>query len=120
MDALRRMRALAEEGCRAMASGDVGAMGDLLHEGWALKRSLASRITNPDIDAMYETARRAGALGGKICGAGGGGFMLLFAPPDRQPQIERALSGYRRLPFSLTPHGSRIVLNMDEPSAVPA
>ncbi len=73
------------QGRDALCDGRLDEFGALLHEGWQAKRGLASGITNADIDAMYSAARRAGALGGKISGAGGGGFMLLYCPPEHQP-----------------------------------
>ncbi len=84
--------------------------GTLLHEGWELKRSLSSRITTPTIDAMYGAARRAGALGGKLLGAGGGGFMLVFAKPEDHRRIRAALPGCLNVPFRLDYQGSQIIV----------
>jgi D-glycero-alpha-D-manno-heptose-7-phosphate kinase len=110
---LRRMRDLADAGRAALADGQIDALGAYLHDGWMYKRELASRITNADIDGMYERARQAGALGGKICGAGGGGFLLLYAEPEAQDLVRAALTDYRELPFGLAPHGTRVLLNVD-------
>jgi D-glycero-alpha-D-manno-heptose-7-phosphate kinase len=82
----------------------------LLNEGWALKRRLSDRVSNPDIDAIYETALRAGAVGGKLLGAGGGGFLLLFVRPDDRPKIRAALPKLIDVPFRFDSSGSRIVV----------
>ncbi len=71
--------------------GDLLPIGQLLHEGWLAKRSLSSRVSNPEVDKLYATARAAGALGGKLTGARGGGFMLLFVPPAKQARVREAL-----------------------------
>lgn len=89
--------------------GDLRDFGLLLHEGWLLKRSLVSAISDPDIDAHYERARAAGALGGKLLGAGGGGFLLFFVAPDRQPAVREALRGLREMEFKLESEGCKIV-----------
>lgn len=83
--------------------------GRLMHEGWQLKRSLSSRISNGEIDEAYETARRHGALGGKLCGAGGGGFLLLFAEPAQQAAIRLGLSRLLHVPFEFDFTGSQII-----------
>ncbi len=107
---LGEMAAMVPEGIRILrGEGDLGDFGRLLHESWQLKRSLSSRVSTPEIDGMYETARRAGAIGGKIAGAGGGGFLLLFAEPERQAEIEKALAPLLRVPFRIDGTGSRIL-----------
>ena len=83
----------------------------MLHESWLIKRSLSSRVSTPEIDAMYETARKAGATGGKITGAGGGGFLLLFVDPDRQAAVRQALSHLLHVPFDLDHSGSQIIFS---------
>ena len=83
--------------------------GKLLHETWQLKRSLTERISNPQVDEIYQTAIGAGALGGKLLGAGGGGFMLLFARPEVQPEIRKKLSKLLYVPFTFHDMGSQIV-----------
>ena len=82
--------------------------GDLLHEGWKLKRSLGFGITNPMIDDWYSAARKAGAIGGKLLGAGGGGFLYFIAPPETHSKILAALGNPKTLPVSFDPQGSRI------------
>jgi D-glycero-alpha-D-manno-heptose-7-phosphate kinase len=83
--------------------------GELLHAAWMLKRSLTQRITTPSIDEIYDAAREAGALGGKLLGAGGGGFMLIFAKPEKQPKIKEKLKKLLYVPFQFHDMGSQIV-----------
>ena len=108
---LRQMKALALQGRELLEAGQVDDLGALLHEGWLLKRKMASKISNATIDDIYDTARRAGALGGKVSGAGGGGFVLVYVPFDAQEPVRAALHGLRELPFRAEHFGSRIVLN---------
>ena len=108
---LDKMKEMAEQGKEYLLQGDFDDFGALLHEGWVLKKSLATRITNPEIDEMYETALRAGALGGKITGAGGGGFMLLYCPRHRQPALREAFKDYRELPFHLERDGTKVIFD---------
>jgi len=91
------------------AGGEVAEFGRLLHSAWEAKKSLEPSITNGDIDAIYERGRRAGALGGKLLGAGSGGFLLFFCEPERQDALRAALSGLTEVPVSMEPEGSRIV-----------
>lgn len=84
-------------------------LGKLLHDSWMLKRELTCMITNNHIDQIYETARRSGALGGKLCGAGGGGFFLFFAPPEKHPIIKEALRELHFVPFRMETLGSHVV-----------
>jgi D-glycero-alpha-D-manno-heptose-7-phosphate kinase len=109
-DVLRAMRDLADEMRHALAGdGDLDRFATLLHEGWELKRSLGCGISNDQINEWYTVARRAGALGGKLLGAGGGGFVLLIAPPWRHRAIREALGRPRELPFKISRNGSRII-----------
>jgi len=78
----------------------------MLNEYWLLKKSLASKISNASIDEIYQKARNAGAFGGKITGAGGGGFLLLYCPNENQKAVRKALSGLKELPFSFESDGS--------------
>jgi len=84
--------------------------GQLLDEGWKTKRNLSDKVSNSHIDEIYEAARSAGAIGGKITGAGGGGFMLLFVPPEKQKNVSKRLSKLTHVPIQFEPSGSRIVL----------
>lgn len=92
-----------------LCSGDIDAWGYELDNAWRIKKTFAKGISNPEIDRMYDDAKSAGALGGKILGAGGGGFMLLYVPKERQSDVEKALEGYRKIDFDFEPFGSRII-----------
>ena len=108
-DTLLRMREQAGEARKALLARDWEALGRLLHEGWELKRSLSSGISNPQIDGWFASAKAAGAFGGKITGAGGGGFLFLVHPPERSRQIASALSTLQRVPVRITLEGSQIL-----------
>lgn len=110
--ALDRIRELAVRCRRALERGDADAVGPCLEEGWRLKRKLSRGVSDRAIDALYARARRAGAAGGKLCGAGGGGFLLLYAPEPRRARLRAAFRGRRELPFALEPDGSKIVFNV--------
>jgi len=88
---------------------DLNDFGKLLHESWMIKRSLTSKITNPLIDEIYERGRRAGALGGKLLGAGGGGCILLFVEPKRQDKVREALKKALYIPFEFENLGTQII-----------
>jgi D-glycero-alpha-D-manno-heptose-7-phosphate kinase len=90
--ALHDIKALAREMYDALKEGDVAAVGHLLDESWMRKRRLAPGVSTPQIDAWYDEARAAGALGGKITGAGGGGFLLLYAEPERRREVITRMS----------------------------
>lgn len=89
------------------------SIGDILHQGWLLKKKLARNVSNEIIDGYYETAMTAGALGGKILGAGGGGFLLLFVEPQNQGKVRQALSELRLIDFGFEPQGSKIIYVSD-------
>ena len=109
------MLQMVQEGVSLLVGDrDLSEFGELLHEGWMVKRSLTSKITTPMIDDIYDAARRAGVLGGKLLGAGGGGFMLLFAKPEIHPQIRAALLGLLEVPFRFEGLGSQIVFYQQE------
>jgi D-glycero-alpha-D-manno-heptose-7-phosphate kinase len=108
---LRGLRQMAYRGRALLEAGDFHAFGRLLHQGWELKKQMASQISNGDIDEIYATARRAGALGGKITGAGGGGFLLLYCPREKQSDVRDALRSLPELPFHLEPDGTKVILN---------
>ncbi|HEB64155.1 MAG TPA: GHMP kinase [Chloroflexi bacterium] len=108
---LRRMKEIAVTARRELEAGHLDALGVLLDESWELKKQLASRISNGDIDEWYRAARQAGALGGKITGAGGGGFFLLYVPYERRQAVRQALSHLREMPFHLEPDGSKVIFN---------
>lgn len=89
---------------------DLNEFGMLLHEGWKIKRSLTQKISTPHIDEIYEAGRSAGALGGKLLGAGGGGFMLFFVPPERQAELRSRLAKLLCIPFRFSTKGSQVVV----------
>ncbi|MFO0985786.1 MAG: kinase [Alphaproteobacteria bacterium] len=108
---VRRMQALVGEGLEVLANGrDLRDFGELLDESWQLKRSLSDAVSTEAVDAIYARARAAGAIGGKLLGAGGGGFMLLFVEPARRAQVSAALAEYLQIPFRFERSGSRVVL----------
>jgi D-glycero-alpha-D-manno-heptose-7-phosphate kinase len=105
---LRQMVKLAYVMKAELEAGNLDSFGEILHENWELKKTLTGGISNPQIDEWYQVARRNGATGGKILGAGGGGFLVFYAPEDRHTAIEQAL-GLRRVDFGFEPLGSRII-----------
>lgn len=108
--ALKRMLGHVSEAHDVLTSNaPLSKFGALLDKTWKEKRSLDASVSNATIDDMYERATTAGALGGKLLGAGGGGFLLVFAPPERQAKVRKALSKYFEVPFSINAAGSRII-----------
>ncbi len=109
---LKEIKSVAENAREALTSGCVDRMGELLDRGWTWKYRMSGLVSNAEIDSMYQKARDAGATGGKVCGAGGGGFLLLFCPLPSQPRVREALSDYTELPFNLERDGTRVIFNM--------
>lgn len=109
---LRKMKNFVPRLERSLVNYKFNKLGKMLHENWLLKKSLVGSISNHEIDDMYNRAMEAGALGGKICGAGGGGFLLMFVPKEKQDKVREALRDYRELPFMLDSFGSRIIFNV--------
>ncbi|TJW65240.1 MAG: GHMP kinase [Mesorhizobium sp.] len=107
--ALRRMVGLTYQLRDELHRCNLDAFGEILHENWLLKKSLSEEITNDAIDHWYQTAMRAGATGGKLLGAGAGGFLMFFAPLDRHDAIKAALGGLKHFPVKFDFAGSRIV-----------
>lgn len=107
---LRALHAMVDEATVLLNSRqtDIGEFGRLMHESWCLKRTLSRKITTGAINQMYETAIKAGALGGKLCGAGGGGFLLMFVPPRKRRLVQKALSKLLYVPFQFEKLGSQI------------
>lgn len=105
---LKEMCKLAEEMKAALEHNDLSSFGALLNDGWQLKRTLASGISNPDIDEAYNIALKNGAIGGKLLGAGGGGFLLFYCEPDKQEQLRIALR-MRQFDFSFERDGASVV-----------
>ena len=107
---LHRIRSMVDEAADILSSGcDIRAFGELLHESWMLKRGLSSEVSTSDVDQIYETARGNGAVGGKLLGAGGGGFIAFFVEPARQGDVCQALKHLIRVPFKFEDDGSRII-----------
>lgn len=107
-DNLKKMCVLAEDMKAALEQDDLSSFGSLLNQGWELKRTLASGISNPVIDKAYETAMANGALGGKLLGAGGGGFLLFYCEPKYQERL-RVVLGLRAFPFGFERDGTSVV-----------
>jgi D-glycero-alpha-D-manno-heptose-7-phosphate kinase len=108
---LREIKQMAYQARCNIEKGNFDNLGALIHESWEIKKRLAGTISNGHINEIYESARRAGALGGKLTGAGGGGFLLLYVPHDRQNQVRDALGGLQELPFRLEADGTKVIFN---------
>lgn len=109
---LQEMAQQARVGRRLLQEGRVAAMGKMLDEGWKLKKSLASKISDDEIDKIYAAAKKAGAYGGKISGAGGGGFLTVFVPSTKREKVREALRGLREMPVALEKDGSKVIFNV--------
>lgn len=109
MATLDRMTAMSYEAQSLLQNNCLDGFGELLDEAWRLKKQLAGGITDPQIDEMYERARKAGAIGGKILGAGGGGFLMLYVPEGKQDAVREALRGYKERQIRFEPEGSKII-----------
>jgi D-glycero-alpha-D-manno-heptose-7-phosphate kinase len=115
MDALTRMRDLGDEALDVLRSGrSLAKFGETLHEGWLLKRSLVSKISNDNIDGYYDAALTAGAIGGKLLGAGGGGFLLFYVEKQNHARVRQALCDLKELPFRFEPQGSKVIYISDD------
>ena len=107
---LQRMGDMVDEAVQLLDSDrSLDAFGHLLHEAWMLKRELSARVASPAVDEIYQRGLKAGALGGKLLGAGSSGFMIFFVPPRKQEAVIRALSGCLHVPFGFDGEGSRVV-----------
>ena len=104
---------LAGELKEGLVGNDLSRFGEILHQGWLNKIKLAGGITNAKINGYYERARKAGAVGGKILGAGGGGFLLLYCEQENQDKVREALSDLKAVPFGFEPQGSKIIYVSD-------
>jgi D-glycero-alpha-D-manno-heptose-7-phosphate kinase len=111
LDILREMKRLALTAKESLRSGNFDDFGRLLHEGWQLKKQMASKISNGMIDEIYQSALEAGAVGGKITGAGGGGFLLLYCPPDRQQAVRSVLRNLPELTFNIERSGTKVIFD---------
>ena len=108
-DVLQRIVAIAQDMRSALVANDLSSFGELLHQGWMAKKQMASGISTPDIDEWYQQALAHGAIGGKITGAGGGGFLMLYAPKSQHTEIKQALYALQPIDFHFEPQGSRII-----------
>ncbi len=107
---LKKMLILVDRAHEVLTGNDsLSIFGSLLHKTWMEKKLLDSAVSSPTIDSLYEKGIEAGALGGKLLGAGGGGFMLFFVPPERQDRVRLALAGYNEVQFSINAPGSSII-----------
>lgn len=112
---LKEISNLVDEGEKILAGGgDLNEFGRLLHENWMLKRGLSGRISTSEIDRIYQSAREAGAVGGKLLGAGGGGFLLLYVEKENQEYVRRILKDLLYVPFHMGQMGSRIIYSISE------
>jgi len=109
LDILNEMVGLSEELLDELKYGNITSFGEILHKGWVYKQKLASNITNPIINSYYEEAKEAGAIGGKILGSGGGGFLLFYCEEKNQDNVRKALSKLKELSFKFEPEGSKII-----------
>lgn len=109
---LLEMADQARLGKKLLNLGKIAALGRLLDAGWKLKKQLASKISDSEIDRIYIAAKKAGAIGGKISGAGGGGFMTLFVPTDKREAVRKAMKGLREMPSGLSRDGSKVIFNI--------
>lgn len=110
LSALRRLCGVARQMREVLTAGkDLNVFGHLLHEAWETKKSLEHTISNPVIDGAYQAAREAGALGGKLLGAGNGGFLLFYCEPHLQERLRKALGGLDEVPFVFDPQGTKVI-----------
>lgn len=106
---LKKILEMVDEGSSILMSKDLDDFGRLLNEGWEIKKKLADNITNSKIDTIYERAMRNGALGGKLLGAGGGGFLLFYVPLDAQARIKETLKKFIHVPFKFDNLGTQVI-----------
>ncbi len=109
-DVLSKMHGMVDTGREILESGDLDDFGHLLNHAWVYKRELSSAISTPEIDTIYETALKAGAIGGKLLGAGGTGFMVFFVPPERRDRVSAAIGSLPKVPFGFDNDGTQILI----------
>lgn len=108
---LDQNKQLALVGTEALLKGDLKAFGEILDVYWTMKIQMNNRVSNPEIDTMYQLAKSVGVIGGKIVGAGAGGFLLVMFPANKRARVREALKDYKELPFRFSDWGSRIIFN---------
>ena len=120
LESLHQIKKLAVQMRDALLTGDLDSFGELLHQGWMSKKNISTRISNSAIDRTYAIAREKGAKGGKVTGAGGGGFLLLYCDEEHQPAVRLALTaeGIREMKFAFDSDGSRVLLGTELAEAV--
>lgn len=111
LNILREMKKMAYLAREELEKGNTDILGDLMDQSWTLKKQLATNVSNQTIDGIYESARKAGATGGKITGAGGGGFLLLYVPEENRKSVRKAMEQYQELPVSVEPSGSKTIFD---------
>jgi D-glycero-alpha-D-manno-heptose-7-phosphate kinase len=109
LENLHKMVQLSKDLKEELLKGNIDAMGEILHTGWMYKKELAQGITNGGIDDIYEIARKNGALGGKLLGAGGGGFLLFYVKEESRSKLREALKNFKELDFKFDNKGTNIV-----------
>lgn len=109
MNQLDKLIEVTNQAQRALQENDLDKIGHMLNEAWQIKKQFACNVTNPEIEKMYDSAMNAGALGGKILGAGGGGFLMLYVPLHRQDDVGKALESYKQVSIEFEPQGSKII-----------
>ena len=112
VELLHQNKQLAKKGIYALRGNKIYKFGKLMDSYWEIKRRLSDKISNKEIDKMYQDAKDAGAIGGKILGAGGGGFLLLMVPENKRSMVRAKLINYKELPFRLEKTGSRVIFNI--------
>ena len=111
-ETLNNMRRMVDQGWNILTSNQsLSAFGELLDKAWVAKRSLDTVISNPEIDQMYQLGQEAGAWGGKLLGAGAGGFMLFFAPPEVHPKLAKTFANHQVLSIKINAPGSQIIFS---------
>jgi D-glycero-alpha-D-manno-heptose-7-phosphate kinase len=111
LETLREIKKMAYMARNELEAANIDVLGELLHKSWLLKKQLAGPISNGSIDKMYDAARQAGAIGGKLTGAGGGGFLLLYCPHAKQEAVRAVLKPWQELPFQLERDGTKVIFN---------
>jgi D-glycero-alpha-D-manno-heptose-7-phosphate kinase len=108
---LTAMKQLAYEARECLQKGELDNFGEILHRGWEYKKTLTEKVSNSDIDRDYALARQAGAIGGKLCGAGGGGFLLIYCRPEKQEEVRYSLKHLTEYTFNFQQDGSKVIFN---------
>jgi D-glycero-alpha-D-manno-heptose-7-phosphate kinase len=111
LETLREIKNMAYMARNELEAANIDFLGELLHKSWLLKKQLAGTISNGSIDKIYDAARQAGAIGGKLTGAGGGGFLLLYCLHAKQEAVRAALKPLQELPFQLERDGTKVIFN---------